>query len=219
MKMKEMNGWDLIESLNNEERVIDGSIYEIQDHNRRRAAMMFMQHKLLKEDETTDPQTGIFFWVPIITPNKDKVSWRIETFFDSQFPEGHGDHGVSGRGLDHATIWSKWANTILGKHESDAPPSVAHRYSGLPRGRVTITARRRYPGGPRMKEYLILHGEDAPVSSAKASKALASAFKLAGTVWKYTFDDHERMQQDDVMVIQRYLGRDLGLLKKAAKFN
>lgn len=206
MKLQSMNGWELIKSLNNE--TIDG-IGEIQDHNRRRAAMMFLQHKLLKEDDTTEPQTGIFFWTPVI--DGDKVTWRLETFFDSQFPAG------GTKELDHATIWSKWANTILGKNESDAPPSIAHKYSGLPRGRVTFHITRKF--GSRLKEYLVLHGNDAPLPAAKANKLIASEFKLLEACWKYTFDDHERMLRDDVVAIQRYLGRDLGLLKKAGRFN
>jgi len=199
MKMSELNGWKLIESLINE-KCAGG---EIQDHNRRRAAMQFLQHRLLKE--STEPQTGLFFWVP------RQNGWRIETFFDSQFPAS------SGVELDHATIWSKWANTLLGKDDSDAPVKIAQHYSGLPRGRVTKTVMRKFPGGPKERKYLILHGNDAPIKNAK--KLIASRFYLPDGTWKYVFDDHERMARDDVLIIQRYLGRDLGLLKKAAKFN
>lgn len=213
MKLSRLqNGWELIESMNNETQLAGGVVGEIQDYNRRRAAMQFMQHKLLKEDETTDPQTGIFFWVPIIG---DKITWRLETFFDSQFPTGP-EHR---QGLDHQSIWSQWANTLLGKDDSDAPREIKHKYSGLPRGRVTITRGRKYPDGPSTKIWLILNGGDAPVSEAKAGKLLASRFYLPDGQWKYVFDDHERMLADDVKAIQRYLGRDLGLLKKVAKFN
>lgn len=213
MKLSELqNGWELIESMNNEIRLADGIVGEIQDHNRRRAAMQFMQHKLLKEDETTDPQTGIFFWVPIIG---SKITWRLETFFDSQFPV-NSEHS---QGLDHQGIWLRWANTILGKDDSDAPREIRHHYSGLPRGRVTVTKERKYTGAPATKVWLILNGGDAPMPEAKAGKLLASRFYLPDGQWKYVFDDHERMLADDVKAIQRYLGHDLGLLKKVAKFD
>jgi len=203
MKMSALNGWSLIGSLNNETRQIDDVICEIQDHNRRRAALHFMQHKLLKE--STEPQTGIFFWVPW------GDGWRLETFFDSQFPS------TGSIELDHARIWSKWANTLLGKDESNTPRAILHSYSGIPRGRVTKTIVRKFPGGPNERIYLVLHGNDAPMRNA--GKIIASRFYLPDGRWKFAFDDHERMTKDDVLAIQRYLGRDLGLLKKAAQFN
>jgi hypothetical protein len=203
MKLKALNGWELIESLNNEVRKIGGDICEIQDHNRRRAAMRFMQHKILTE--STQPQTGIYFWIPVTR------GWKIEPFFDSQFPTTDGEE------LDHATIWRKWSNTLLRKDESRSPREVANAYSGLPRGRVTKARIRQHPGAPMKRKHLILHGDDSPVKDA--AELIAGRFGLLDGDYIFTFDDHERMTADDVKIIQRYLGRDLGLLKKAAKFN
>lgn len=200
MKLHKLNGWDLIESLNNEVRQFDDHTCEIQDHNRRRAAMQFLRHNLLAESR--EPQTGIYFWAPVGN------SWQLETFFDSQFPT------TAGAELDHATIWSKWANTILRKDDSDAPPEIANSYGGLPRGRVTKTIIKNRDGS-KQRAYLILHGNDSPIKNA--GKLIAARFNLPSDRWKFEFEKHERMNRDDVAIIQRYINRDLGLLRKAIK--
>ncbi|MFA5379341.1 MAG: hypothetical protein WC455_26530 [Dehalococcoidia bacterium] len=200
MKLREMNGWELMRSLNDEVKVIDGNICEIHDHNRRRAAMQFLQHRVLTEE--ANPQTGIYFWIPVTK------GWRLETFFDSQFPS------TRGIDLEHATIWRKWANTMLRKDDSRAPYEVANAYAGLPRGRVTKFITREHPGGPKVRKYLILHGDDYPAKDA--AELIASRFGLREGSYKFLYDDHERMNKDDVRTIQNYLGRDLGLLKRAA---
>jgi len=93
-----------------------------------------------------------------------------------------------------------------------ATRSISHCYSGLPRGRVTKGILKR--GTPA--KYLVLHGNDSPVRNA--AKLVASRFNLPSDSWVFEYDDHERMLRDDVKTIQRFLGRDLGLLPKAAKF-
>ena len=202
MKLSEMNGWSVIESLINETHVEHGQSFKVCDCNRRVAGMKSLQHMLT---ESQGPQTGIYFWIPVAK------GWRLEVFFDSQFPSRPGFD------LDHSTIWRKWASTMLRTDDPDATKEISHNYSGLPRGRVTFFKARRRPGGPMVKKYLVLHGNDAPMKNA--GKLIAGRFNLPDGLWVWEYDDHERMTADDVRAVQRYLGRDLGLLDKAAKFN
>jgi hypothetical protein len=188
MKLSEMNGWKTL-SLIDEEGV--------KDYRRRAAAMRFLRHLVEGQQE---PQTGIYFWIPLAS------GWRLESFFDSQFPSSRG------LDLDHTTIWKKWASTMLRLDDPAATRSISHCYSGLPRGCVTKGIMKR--GAPA--KYLILHGNDSPVRSA--AKLIASRFNLPSDSWVFEYDDHERMLRDDVKTIQRFLGRDLGLLPKAVKF-
>ena len=205
-----MNGFELMEALNDETHQTDDLIFEVKDVNRRRAALNFSQHKLLSN--SNEPQTGIFFWAPTQT----QEGWRLDTFFDSQFPTGYGNHGPNENGLDHKTIWKIWATTILGQHETEVPHEIEGAYRGIPRGRVTKTfpSRRGHVVGPAKPLWLILHGNDSPIRDA--CKLIVSRFNLPDDGYRFEFDNHERTLRPDVALIQRYLGRDLGLRKKAS---
>lgn len=213
MKLKYLSGWELMEQLNTEKRTIGGLNYYVHDHNRRRAAMKYMQHKrTIKEDESSDPQTGIYFWAPRVNKS-GKIFWTLQTFFDRDFPAHDNIE------LDHATIWKQWAGTILGKNDPDESKAIRNNYSGIPRGRVTVARERSYPGGPSRKVFYILHGNDSPFADIKTSKLIASNFHLPDGSWKFVYDNHERMIRSDIQAVQRHLGINLGLTPKAAKFN
>lgn len=209
MKAPIVNGFELIQALNNETHHFGDVVGEIKDVNRRRAAMKFFQHCFLTHSH--EPQTGIFFWAPIY------ASWRLDTYFDAQFPPSYGEHGLCEKELDHQTIWKIWASTILGSHDIDVPQEIATAYRSIPHGRVAILPARERNGIPTKPQWRILHGKDAPVENAEP--LIASHFQLPADGYRFVFDRHERMVQQDVTSVQRYLGRDLGLLEKAARSN
>lgn len=175
MRLVEMSGWRVL-SLINERGV--------RDYRRRAAAMTFLRHVL---SESKEPQTGIYFWIPT------SKGWRLETFFDSQFPSQRGYD------LDHATIWRKWVSTMLRIDDPAKTRGIAHNYAGLPRGRITKSMPRK--GG--IAKYLILHGDDSPIKNA--AKTIAARFNLPPGSWVWEYDDHERMLDDDVRIIKRFL--------------
>jgi hypothetical protein len=185
MKLSKLNGWDTIHHLINESYLDDE--FRVKDCNRRVAAMKFLQHQL---NESKEPQTGIYFWIP------SGKEWRLETFFDSQFPS------KPGFDLDHSSIWRKWSSTMLRLNDPDSTKEIRHNYSGLPRGRVTTFIGRR-PSGSKARKYLILHGNDSPVKNA--AELIADRFYLPDGFWVWEFDDHERMNFDDVHAIKRFL--------------
>jgi hypothetical protein len=165
---------------------------------KRRAALTASQDRILLE--TKEPQTGIFWWVP------SKKGWQIIAFFDTQFGEP-----------DHRKVWRMWANTILGKDDVHAPTNVALARCGLPRGRVRKIRPRRRGLGPTTPRWLIFHGNDSPVRNAV--RLIVSRFNLPNDGYCLEFDHHECMLREDVATIAKYLGRDLGLLEKAADHN
>lgn len=168
------------------------------DRVKRHAALRASQRKLLLA--SSEPQTGIFWWVPT------KRGWQITAFFDSQF----GDP-------DHRKIWKAWANTILGRDDAHAAAFVAGARCGLPRGRVRKIAPRKHGVGPTAPLWLILQGDDAPIRNTE--KKIAAHFRLPEGEYRLVFDNHECMLRKDVAIVERYLGRDLGLLKKAVGYN
>jgi hypothetical protein len=94
--------------------------------------------------------------------------------------------------LEHlAAAWSKGADTLK-RHLHD-------HYTGLQRGRIT------HP----KTGYLIIHGQDAPVTNWKTR--IKARFRLNGVRVKALSDEHEQMLTEDRRALEEVLGVTLGL--------
>lgn len=164
------------------------------DPGSREAVRLFEQRRLLKEARA--PQTGLYYWGPT------KNGWRIFPFFQEQYP-----------GATHGDVWSKWASTILCVEQSQKalPREVRNAQYGLPRGRVTKIKMR----GELV--YLISHGDDVPTDDP--IDGIVEKFNLPYGQFKASVDNHEHMLRSDIVTIQQFLGKDLGLLSKAVPDN
>jgi hypothetical protein len=90
-----------------------------------------------------------------------------------------------------AAIWGrdpKVFKRVLGKH-----------CYGLPRGRVTNPA----------KAYLILHGNDSPVTNWK--EQVVHRFNLQDRRLRLLFDEHEQRMSADIKIVEEIFGLNSGL--------
>ena len=158
----------------------------------REAAERFLKHKVLREGMSMTPQTGIYFWVPL-----PKGKWDFVKFFDSQVDN-----------LQHDTTWNeRIVPEIRFKWNLNPMKTSQIRgiYASVPRGRVSKS----------QTEIFHHHGGDAPSLSngtkmpqSQLDSLIRKEFGLPSV--KSMADDHERMLQDDVMILQSVLG-NLGL--------
>lgn len=147
----------------------------------------FCQHKLLSE--SYQPQTGIYWWIPMPKGDKD-FDWDIIKFFDSEYGE-----------VLHETMWKKEVSSFLitawkerASFDLKKMVDFKNSYAGLPRGRVT----------KGMNNYLILHGNDSPAQNIKS--VIVREFGLPNDLTKEMLDDHERILQSEKKVIESILG-------------
>jgi hypothetical protein len=149
----------------------------------REAARRFRHHKML--NESTDPQTGVYFWIPL-----PGGKWDVVSFFDTVYG-----------GVLHTQAWKREVLPYLSqvwKLNSQQVKTIRDAYTGLPRGRVS----KMMPG------YANYNGGDAPVSDKQANAIIKREFGLPSI--RSIPDDHERMLQDDVNATQSVFG-NLGL--------
>ena len=165
-----------------------------EDAGRREAARRWHQARTIAESR--EPQQGIFWWAPRFNEDKS-IRWVLIEFFESEY----------GYGIDHQSIWEKWAATILGVADTKLSPILLDAYCCIPRGRVSKELR-------STGRYLVLHGNDAPVKNAVRS--VASRFNLPQNNYCGLFDDHERTIREHVRTIERFFGRSLGFKKPAS---
>jgi hypothetical protein len=145
---------------------------------RRETIRLDQQSRLLKESKS--PQTGIYWWVPV------KDSWRLESFFDSEYGQAY-----------HKEVWELYAATILGIDNAEVPQDVREAYHGLPRGRIS-----KHKGD----RYLILHGSDSPVDDFKT--VVMSRFHLLPNRTAASYDSHEIMLDDEAEIIKNFIAQN-----------
>ena len=148
----------------------------------RESIRLDVQSQLLRESR--EPKTGVYWWCPA------KDSWRLSVFFDEEF---------DGAAL-HKEIWEKWCSTLLNKNDNKAPHDVSQAYHGLPRGRISKDKH----------GWMILHGDDTPLRDGL--EYVANRFYLPKGKFRAVYDPHEIMHNEDIALVQQFIGRDLGLL-------
>ncbi len=136
---------------------------------------------------------GAFYWVPAREP-AGRISWRLLTCHDL----GGWD------GISHRELWPSVLAHLAASWEKN--PVVLRRrlsdhYYALPRGRVT------HPRG----QYLILHGNDAPLPGPAWKRIIIDRFRLSGETLGTPHDDHERTLSEDILAFEEALGIDLNL--------
>ncbi len=146
----------------------------------REAVRRFRHYRILRE--STEPQVGIYYWVPL--PNK---IWDIMKFYESHY----GD-------LMHEATWEKevapylihiW-KLKLSPIQSD---EFTNAYAGLPRGRVVLA----------QNKYFHYHGGDAP-NPSQSETIIQREFGLPSVT--SVVDEHEQMLDYDKKLIQSILG-------------
>jgi hypothetical protein len=133
------------------------------------------------------PLTGAFYWLP-----SPSLTWSLLTCHDLALEDGTAHRELWPFVLDHlAAAWGrdpKAFRRCLGDH-----------YYALPRGRVMK------PKG----QYLILHGNDAPLPGRQA--IVVDRFHLHAHQIKAPWDEHERVLRDDGLALEEALGIELDL--------
>jgi hypothetical protein len=153
----------------------------------------FDQQKILTE--SFEPQTGIYWWIPMPKDEGKDFTWDIAKYFDREYGES-----------THDQMWKTELSSFLiqawkpfRKFTLKDLSEFKTAYSGLPRGRVTIA----------VKSYLILHGKDSPTDKIKT--IISREFGLHSGITKLQFDMHETMLPHDVSIVQSVLGIVLGV--------
>jgi len=139
------------------------------------------------------PLTGAFYWLPSPAPSGPS-SWALLTCHDL----GKWD------GISHREFWPSVLEHLAPAWGKDPAPfkrRLGDHYYALPRGRITR------PNG----NYLILHGNDAPVPAWQT--IVSDRFRLHGLQVKTPWDEHERTLSEDVLALEDVLGVSLGLPK------
>ena len=139
----------------------------------------------------TWPWTGAFYWLPSPTPS-GPPTWSILTCHDLNLRDG----------ISHREMWPAVVEHLAGLWGKAPEPfkrRLGDHYYALPRGRVTR------PKG----KYLILHGNDAPVTDWQ--RIIVDRFRLQGLQVRAPWDDHERVLRDDVLALEKVLEVGLDL--------
>lgn len=123
------------------------------------------------QSQRTKPYRGGYYWLP--APSPEGITWSVVSCRDlgCGADAGHDADLWPRLMVPLAVAWVKDARTLKRR--------LALSYTGLPRGRVTRPD----------KTFLVLHGEDSPISGWK--EAVIASFRLAGREVKFIFDDHE----------------------------
>lgn len=145
-----------------------------------------IQHqKVLKE--SYEPQTGIYYWIPLPKNKGKEIYWDIFKYFDSEYTN-----------LMHDNIWKTQISSFLINSWKDYRTfnlktihEFKNSYAGLPRGRITRGE----------KGYFILHGDDSPAGKNN-NKIIAREFGLPQNQVIALKDDHERMLKEDEKTVQ-----------------
>lgn len=133
--------------------------------------------------------TGGYYWFP--APGADGITWTVLTCRDLRCgPDAGHDADLWPKLIERlAAVWGRDAQTLNRR--------LSLTYSGLPRGRVTR------PG----KEFLILHGDDSPVSGWQ--ELVAESFHLTGHRVKVLYDEHETQLPGHPQAVEAILGSRL----------
>lgn len=141
----------------------------------REAARRFRHHKVLIEG--TDPQTGVYYWIPLPTGG-----WDMMTFFDNVYGE-----------VLHIEIWEKEVVPYLvhlWKLSPEQKAQLEDTYAGLPRGRISRV----------QQGYAHYHGGDAPVNQQRLEGIIKREFGLPFV--KSVADDHEEMIDYEKQIVK-----------------
>ena len=161
----------------------------------RQAALIFRDHA--RRRQAARPGTGPYYWAPYPSSRKGRFTWKLLAFSDSEgFGTGHSSflmHQGKAWGMVRRLLQDWWGL------KTSQLSQLARVYTGLPRGRVTQSMASR--GGVR---WLILHGNNSPVSNAE--RQIISAFNLPPDKTEAVFDVHEQAFEKEAKKVQSVLG-------------
>jgi hypothetical protein len=127
--------------------------------------------KTTNEGQSSEALTGGYFWFP--APGDGQVEWSVLTCHDLGFSAGE----------SHSDMWPSVIDRLASAWGREVAP-LRNRLElccyGLPRGRLT------QPGG----RFLLLHGDDAPVSDWLAR--VLRRFQLNRRSVRLSYSEHER---------------------------
>ena len=129
--------------------------------------------------------TGGYYWLP--TPGDGSPSWDVLTCHQFGFDAEAG----------HVEMWDAVINRLAvawGKDVAVLRCRLTDHPYGLPRGRVTRPGRR----------FLVLHGGDSP--RPDWLECVMVAFALERRDVRVLYDEHERTQDDDRIIVAKVLG-------------
>jgi hypothetical protein len=127
--------------------------------------------KTTSDGQSNKPLTGGYYWLP--TPEGDRGGWSVLTCHDLAFDATE----------SHPDMWPSVIDRLAcawGRETERLRKSLELCCYGLPRGRITR------PGG----RFLLLHGDDAPVSDWRAR--VLARFHLDSHSVRLLYDEHER---------------------------
>ena len=120
---------------------------------------------------STKPITGGYYWLP--APDSQSIVWTVVSCWDLHCgpDDGHDAELWPRLMVPLAKAWGKDAQILKRR--------LALSYTGLPRGRVTRSG----------KQFLILHGNDSPVTDWR--ELVTERFDLPSRTLRFLFDEHE----------------------------
>jgi hypothetical protein len=140
---------------------------------------------IVSRDSHSCPLAGGYYWIP--SPRLRSFDWDLLSCHDLACDEDQSHYDIWPKVLSHlAELWGRDPK-VLRRH------LIKHCY-GLPRGRVT------HPE----KTFLLLHGDDSPVSDWKPR--VIRRFDLQGQRIRTLFDEHEQTLPGDLKAVQRVFG-------------
>ena len=158
------------------------------------------------------PLTGAYFWCP--RPAPTGLEWELITCHDLKKWSGISHHEFWPRIVERsAAAWGKdagshhelWPHIVersaaaWGKDAETLKRRLAEHHTGLPRGRINH----------RRPDYVLLHGDDAPVTDWPPR--IIDRFRLGDVVLEVEKTTHLTMAPRDLAAVEEALGVSLGL--------
>jgi hypothetical protein len=158
-------------------------------------ALNRLQKELLLESQEPSPGIWYILWL--------KPNWELFTYKETEFPN-----------VDHSRVWTAALHIKVAEHYKIDERKVKNLVYAFPRGRVVYRNKRGRPidiNTDKTGKWYLYHGRDFPGGISKWKKKIISEFNIAGFLDKieWDYDDHERMQRDDVLKMSSLIGKYL----------